>query len=115
MFSALVAFCLSVNVTLSPLAHVCNKWMLREHHRKLKVSFWKYLLSVIVQGLFSSLLQIAAAENFKGLFNLQHFYTVLALRRGGKKEGRKTGRNSKHYATRAHGLFCIMLAVEQSI
>lgn len=85
--------------------------MLREHHGKLKVSFWKHLTTVIVKSLFSSLLQIAAAGNFKGLFNLQHFYTILTLRRGGKKEGRKTGRNSKHYATHAHGLFCIMLAV----
>lgn len=49
------------------------------------------------------LLQIAAAEDFKGLFKLQHFYTILALRR-------KAGRNSKHYAIHAHGLFSIMLA-----
>lgn len=60
--------------------------------REIKSFLWKHLPSVIVQGVFSSLLQIAAAENFKGLFNLQHFYTVLALRR---KEGRQEERREQ--------------------
>lgn len=81
-----------------------------EHHGTVKVSFWKHLYSVIVQGLLSSLLQIAAAEKFKCLFNLRHFHAIFALRTAGK-EGRKKGMNTKHHAILIHGLFCIMLAV----
>lgn len=81
-----------------------------ELHRTVKVSFWKHLYPVIVQDLLSSLLQRAAAEKFKCLFNLQHFHTIFALRTAGK-EGRKKRTNSKHHAILIHGLFCIMLAV----